>query len=149
VEAARRLQRPDAALLFCYAEECSMTAAGKLVEYVRRHMPAVETVVNADVPGLHNIAGVGPDEVAIRPMERDRLTDPTFSLGLYERLRARGVEVTLAVAASGSQTHLFVPLARTVSVALPARGIHQARATLSRAALERCVRLLLAIGEMT
>jgi putative aminopeptidase FrvX len=149
VEAARRLRRPDAALLFCYAEECSMTATGKLVEYVRRHMPAVETIVNADVPGLHNIAGVDREEVAIRPMERDRLTDPTFSLALYERLRARGVAVKLGVAASGSQTHMFVPLARTVSVALPAQGIHQSRAIMSRTAVERCVRLLEAIGEMT
>ena len=59
VEAARRLQRPDAALLFCYAEECSRTPMSKLVEYVRRHLPSVETIVNADVPGSTTLPASG------------------------------------------------------------------------------------------
>jgi putative aminopeptidase FrvX len=148
VEAARRLGRTDAAVLFCYAEECSRTPAAKLVEYVRRRMPAVETIVNADVPGLNNIAGVALEEAAIRPFEGSELVDPCFSLALYERLRGRGVEVRLAVAASRSQTGMFCPLARTISVALPSRGVHQARVEMSRAGVERCARLLQAIGEL-
>jgi putative aminopeptidase FrvX len=148
IEAARRLGRADAALLFCYAEECSRTPAAKLVEHVRRRMPAVETIVNADVPGLNNIAGVGMEDAAIRPFEGSDLVDPCFSLALYERLRGRGVEVRLAVAASRSQTGMFCPLARTVSVALPSRGVHQARVEMSRAGVERCARLLQAIGEL-
>jgi putative aminopeptidase FrvX len=148
VEAARRLQRQDLALLFCYSEECSWIAAAKLAEYVRRQMPNVETIVNADVPGLHNLAGVTLDDAAIRPFERAVLIDPCFSLRLYEQLRARGVEVRLGVAASGSQTSAFAPLARTVSVALPSRGVHQARVEMSRTGVERCVALLTAIGEL-
>jgi putative aminopeptidase FrvX len=148
VEATRRLGRDDAALLFCYAEECSRTPAAKLVEHLRRHMPAVQTIVNADVPGLNNIVGVALDEVAIRPFEGADLVDPCFSLSLYERLRDRGVEVRLGVAASRSQTGVFCPLARTVSVALPSRGVHQARVEMSLTGVERCVRLLQAIGEL-
>jgi putative aminopeptidase FrvX len=148
VEAARRLRRPDLALLFCYAEECGQTAAAKLVEHVRRQMPAVETIVNADVPGLNNIAGLELEDAAIRPLERGSPIDPVFSLRLYEQLRARGVEVKLGIAASGSQTSLFVPLARTVSVALPSRGVHQARVEMSLKGVERCARLLTAIGEI-
>jgi putative aminopeptidase FrvX len=146
VEAARRLGRADAALLFCYAEECSRTPAAKLVEHARRHMPAVRTIVNADVPGLNNITGVSLEEVAIRPFEGGDLVDPCFSLSLFERLRARGVEVQLGVAASRSQTGMFCPLARTVSVALPSRGVHQARVEMSLAGVERCARLLHAFG---
>lgn len=148
VEAARRLGRADAALLFCYAEECSRTPAAKLVETVRCRMPAVRTIVNADVPGLNNIAGVTLEEAAIRPFEGSDLVDPCFSLSVYERLRARGVEVRLGVAASRSQTGMFCPLARTVSAALPSRGVHQARVEMSLTGVERCVRLLQAIGEM-
>jgi putative aminopeptidase FrvX len=148
VEAARRLGRPDLALLFCYAEECAWTAAAKLVEHVRRQMPEVKTIVNADVPGLNNIAGIDLEDAAIRPFERGSLIDPVFSLRLYEQLRAREVEVKLGIAASGSQTSLFVPLARTVSVALPSRGVHQARVEMSLTGVERCVRLLTAVGEI-
>jgi putative aminopeptidase FrvX len=148
IEAARRLRRPDLALLFCYAEECGRTAAAKLVEYVRRRMPEVEAMVNADVPGLNNITGISLEDAAIRPFEGANLIDPSFSLRLYERLRARGVVVKLALAASGSQTSLFVPLAPTVSVALPSQGVHQARVEMSLTGVERCVRLLTAIGEI-
>jgi putative aminopeptidase FrvX len=148
VEAARRLQRRDLALLFCYSEECSWTAAAKLAEYVRRRMPNVETIVNADVPGLNNLAGVTLEDAAIRPFERGVLIDPCFSLRLYEQLRARGVEVRLGVAASGSQTSVFAPLARTVSVAVPSRGVHQSRVEMSRTAVARCAQLLAAIGEI-
>ncbi len=148
VEAARQLGWPKLALLFCYAEECDRTAAAKLVEHVRRQMPEVETIVNADVPGLSNIAGVALEDAAIRPLERGNLIDPVFSLCLYEQLRARGVEVKLGIAASGSQTSLFVPLARTVSVALPSRGIHQARVDMSLTGVERCIQLLTAIGDI-
>jgi len=148
VEAARRLARPDLALLFCYSEECSWIAAAKLAEYVRRRMPNVETIVNADVPGLNNIAGVTLEDAVIRPFERAVLIDPCFSLRLYEQLHTRGVEVKLGVAASGSQTSHFAPLARTVSVAVASRGVHLARVEMSRTGVERCARLLTAIGEI-
>lgn len=148
IEAARRLQRPDLGLLFCYAEECGRAAAAKLVEYVRREMPAVEAIVNADVPGLSNIAGVALEDAAIRPLERGNLIDPVFSLRLYEQLRAAGVQVKLGIAASGSQTSLFAPLARTVSVALPSRGVHQARVEMSLRGVERCTELLAAMGRL-
>lgn len=146
VVAARRLKRRDVGLLFCYAEECSHGPAEKAAEFCRRLLPALEVVVNADVPGLQNIEGVAPDQVAIRPLEGRALIDPTFSLALYERLRADGVEVELAAAASGSQTATFLPLARCVSVALPSVGIHQARVAMSVRGTFRCIELLSAIG---
>jgi len=149
VAAARRLARPDAGLLFCYAEECSRGPAEKAAEFCRRSLPALEVVVNADVPGLQNIAGVAPDEAAIRPLEGRGLIDPVFSLSLYERLRERGVEVQLAAAASSSETTTFVPLARAVSVALPSVGVHQARVDMSVRGMHRCIALLEAIGELT
>jgi endoglucanase len=148
VEAARRLRRPDTALLFCYAEECGRTAAAKLVEHVRRRLPEVEAIVNADVPGLNNVTGISLEDTAIRPFEGANLIDPGFSLRLYEQLCAHNVAVKLGVAASGSQTSLFAPLAPTVSVALPSRGVHQARVEMSLTGVERCVRLLTAIGEI-
>jgi putative aminopeptidase FrvX len=147
VAAARRLQRRDFGLLFCYAEECSRGPAEKAAEFCRRSLPALEFVVNADVPGLQNIAGVAPNEVAIRPLEGRNPIDPSFSIALYERLRASGVEVVLGASASGSQTSTFVPLARTVSVALPSVGVHQARVTMSVRGMHRCIELLTAIGE--
>lgn len=149
VAAARRLARRDFGLLFCYAEECSRGPAEKAAEFCRRSLPALDVVVNADVPGLQNIVGVAPDEVAIRPLEGRGLIDPVFSLSLYERLRERGVEVQLAAAASSSQTTTFVPLARAVSVALPSVGVHQARVEMSVRGLHRCIALLEAIGELT
>ena len=69
-------------------------------------------------------------------------------MSLYERLQARGVEVKLAVAASRSQTSVFSPLARAVSIALPSRGVHLPRVEMSLLGVERCVRLLHAIGEI-
>jgi putative aminopeptidase FrvX len=147
VAAARRLGRRDLGLLFCYAEECSRGPAQKAYAFCRRALPALEVVVNADVPGTQNIAGVGPDEVAIRPIEGWNLIDPTFSLSLYERLRVGGVAVKLTVAASGSQTATFVPLARTISIALPSVGVHQARVEMSVRGMTRCTDLLAAIGE--
>jgi putative aminopeptidase FrvX len=148
VEAARRLGRADLGLIFCYAEECSRNPAAKLVEHARRQMSSLELVVNADVPGLGNIVGIGLEEVAIRPFEGGDLIDPCFSLRLYERLRERGVEVKLGVAESRSQTSMFVPVASAVSVALPSHGVHQARVEMSRTGVERCVALLQAIGEI-
>jgi putative aminopeptidase FrvX len=134
--------------LFCYAEECGRTAAAKLVEHVRRRLPEVEAIVNADVPGLNNVTGISLEDTAIRPFEGANLIDPGFSLRLYEQLCAHNVAVKLGVAASGSQTSLFAPLAPTVSVALPSRGVHQARVEMSLTGVERCVRLLTAIGEI-
>jgi putative aminopeptidase FrvX len=149
VAAARRLARPDAGLLFCYAEECSRGPAEKAAEFCRRSLPALEVVVNADVPGLQNLAGVAPDEAAIRPLEGRGLIDPLFSLSLYERLQERGVAVRLAAAASSSQTTTFVPVARAVSVAVPSVGVHQARVAMSVRGMHRCIALLTAIGELT
>jgi putative aminopeptidase FrvX len=147
VAAARRLRRPDLGLLFCYAEECSRGPAEKAYDFCRRSLPSLGVVVNADVPGTGNIAGVAPEEVAIRPIEGWNIIDPVFSLALYERLRADGIAVKLAVAASGSQTSTFVPLARTVSLALPSVGVHQARVEMSVQGMARCIDLLVAIGE--
>jgi putative aminopeptidase FrvX len=147
VAAARRLQRRDIGLLFCYAEECSRGPAEKAAEFCRRSLPALEYAINADVPGLQNIAGVAPDEVAIRPLEGRNPIDPSFSIALYERLREGGLEVVLGASASGSQTSTFVPLARTVSIALPSVGVHQARVTMSVRGMERCIELLTAIGD--
>jgi putative aminopeptidase FrvX len=147
VAAARRLARRDVGLLFCYAEECSRGPAEKAAEFCRRSLPSLNTVVNADVPGLRNISGVAIDEVAIRPLEGRDLVDPTFSLSLYEQLRVGGVAVKLAVAASRSQTSTFVPLARAVSIALPSLGVHQARVEMSVTGMQRCIDLLVAIGE--
>jgi putative aminopeptidase FrvX len=145
--AARLLAPRDIGLLFCFAEEISRAPAEKAATFCRRHLTGLQTVVNADVPGLNNIRGVTAEDAAIRFLEGRSLVDPVFSLSLYERLVHRGVEVQLAVAASGSQTGLFVPLARTVSVALPSIGVHQSRVTMSTLGVERCIRLLVAIGE--
>src|SRR5207249_398602 len=103
----------------------------KAAEYCRRHLEQLQVVVNADVPGLNNIQGITAEDAAIRFLEGRSLIDPVFSLSLYERLLRRGVEVKLGVAASGSQTSVFVPLAQTVSIALPSVGMHQARVSMS------------------
>lgn len=142
MEAARELGLPEVGLVCCYAEECSAIAAQKVAHRASRQFPNLEYVVNADVPSPENITGVAVGEVALRHLEGRGHIDPVFTLRTYERLRARGVEVKLAVAQSSSQTAFFVPYASCLSVALPADGIHTRRARIPLAAIGRCRSLL-------
>jgi putative aminopeptidase FrvX len=138
LEAARELSRPEVGLLFCYAEECSPLAAAKVATVAHHRFPNLEYVVNADVPAPGNIEGCAVGEVALRHMEGTRQIDPCFSLRVYESLEARGADIRLAVARTGSQTAAFVPYARCLSIALPAEEIHTRRARIPLSAIDHC-----------
>jgi putative aminopeptidase FrvX len=150
LEVSRRLLRRDFGLLFCLAEETgSIVATQKAVTFVTRYLPRLEVVINVDCPSLTNVAGVQFEETALRFVEAGNLIDPTYTLAIHDRLAANGLAVPLAIAATASETHFFAPLAQTLSVALPAIGIHLARTDVSQAAVERCLELLPALAEVT
>lgn len=124
VEAARRLADPAVAVMLVFAEECSMHAAEKGAAYARRHLPGLRLVANCDVPGLANIEGWGLEQCGVRITERGRLMDPHAALSLHAELRAAGVDIALGASRTGSQTPLFIPQCRAVSLALPAEEAH-------------------------
>jgi putative aminopeptidase FrvX len=148
VEAARALSSPEVAVMLVFAEECSMGAAAKGARFADRHLPSLELVANADVPGLANITGCSLEQCALRVAEGGALVDPHFGLGLHERLTARGCRMALAHARSGSQTGLFVPLARAVSLALPAAEAHVTPTRASLTALRDLIEVLVALPEV-
>jgi putative aminopeptidase FrvX len=145
LSAAQSVGSDAVGLAFCVGEECGMLAPQKLAHAAGRAFPALEYVVNADVPGAGNLEGAQVGEVALRWAEGSRQIDPAFTVGTWERLREQGVEIALAGARSGSQTACFLPYAQCLSVALPAHEIHTRCASIPIAAVERCVRALEAI----
>jgi putative aminopeptidase FrvX len=142
VEAVREMARPDVAALCVMAEECAIEVARKAVTFLDRQCPALELVVNADVPHIDNLSEAKLDLPAIRVFEGRGFVDPGFGIETAERLAAKGIEFHLTAARTGSQTLLFSPLAPTISVALPGEGIHQPRAKMSLRGIERCQTLL-------
>jgi putative aminopeptidase FrvX len=147
-EAATRLHQSDVAVLFVMAEECAMDVARKAVTVLQREAPQLELVINADVPGAQNLGEARLDMPAIRVYEGRNLIDPCLGIGMSSALAARGVPHHLTGARSGSQTALFTPIARALSIALPSEGIHQAAYRMSLTGAARCVDLLCAAIEV-
>jgi putative aminopeptidase FrvX len=145
-EAVRSLGDPRVAALFVMAEECAMDVARKAVAYLQRHAPSLSLIVNADVPSIENIGEGRLELPAIRIFEGRNFIDPAFGIRTAELLESQNVEFHLSAARSGSQTMLFTPLAPTLSIALPSRGVHLPRVTMSVRGTERCTALLEAIG---
>jgi len=145
-EAVRALDTPAIGALFVLAEECAMDVARKAVTFLQRQAPALRLIVNADVPEVNNLGEGRLDLPAIRIFEGRNFIDPSFGIQVAEKLEAQGVALHLSAARSGSQTLLFSPLGPTLSLALPSKGIHQPRYTMSRIGVERCLTLLQAIG---
>ncbi|MBC8228490.1 hypothetical protein H8E77_02960, partial [bacterium] len=73
--------------------------------------------------------------------------DPCSTLAAYEKLQAKGCEVKLTTARTGSQTPIFSSSWLALSIAFPVRGGHTARGTISMKAVEKCEKLLLALPE--
>ena len=146
--AAKELNDPRVGLLFCYAEECSMTAAQKAAWVAVKRFPNLQYVVNADVPAPSNIEGAGVGDVALRYLEGTRHIDPVFTLRTYESLIRKGSSVKLAAARTGSQTAYFVPYAQCLSVALPADNIHTNCARMPVKAVSDCVKILEDISKL-
>ncbi len=146
-EAVQKLDDPRVAALFVMAEECAIDVAQKAVAYLQRHAPALSLIVNADVPSIDNIGEGRLDMPAIRIFEGRNFIDPAFGIRTSDLLEKQKVEFHLSAARSGSQTLLFTPLAPTLSIALPSKGVHLPRVKMSLAGTERCIVLLRAIGE--
>lgn len=146
-EAVKRLDDPAVGALYVMGEECAMDVARKAVTFLARRAPALRLIANADVPGLANLYDGRLDTPALRIFERNNFIDPAFGIRMAERLQSRGVCVQLTAARSGSQTVLFTPLAPTLSIALPADGIHLPRVRMSLTGIARCTDLLAAIVE--
>jgi len=146
MEAVRALDDPRVAALFVMAEECAMDVAQKAVTYLQRHAPQLELVVNADVPSIDNIGEGCLQMPAIRIFEGRNFIDPAFGIRTADLLAEQGIEFHLSAARSGSQTILFTPLAPTLSIALPSKGVHLPRVEMSLLGTERCTALLEAIG---
>jgi putative aminopeptidase FrvX len=147
IEAVRALDDPAVGALLVMAEECAMDVARKAVVFLQRHSPNLQLIANADVPWIENIGEGRLDLPAIRIFEGRNFIDPSFGIRVAEQLQARGVELHLSAARSGSQTLLFTPLAPTLSIALPSLGVHLPRVQMSLKGTERCLALLQAIGE--
>lgn len=146
-EAVRKLDDPRVAVLFVMAEECAMDVAQKAVVFLQRNAPALSLIVNADVPSIDNIGEGRLDMPAIRIFEGRNFIDPAFGIRTAELLEGQKVQFHLSAARSGSQTLLFTPLAPTLSIALPSKGVHLPRVTMSVVGTQRCTDLLQAIGE--
>ncbi len=146
-EAVRRLDDGSVGALYVMGEECAMDVARKAVTFLTRHAPNLQLVANADVPGLTNLRESRLDLPAIRVFERNNFIDPAFGIATAERLQSQGLHLHLTGAKSGSQTILFTPLAPTLSIALPADGIHLPRVRMSLTGIERCTALLEAVAE--
>jgi len=146
-EAVRRLDDPRVAALFVMAEECAMDVAQKAVAFLQRNTPRLSLIVNADVPSIDNIGEGRLEMPAIRIFEGRNFIDPAFGIRTSDLLETQKAEFHLSAARSGSQTLLFTPLAPTLSIALPSKGVHLPRVKMSIKGTERCVSLLQAIGE--
>jgi putative aminopeptidase FrvX len=146
-EAVKRFDSPSIAAVIVMAEECAMDVARKAVTFLSRNAPNLNLVVNADVPLKANLGDARLDMPAIRVFEGHNFIDPSFGIKVVSELIGQGISVHLSAARSGSQTILFTPLAPTLSIALPAENIHTAVGTVSMTGIERCLDLLIAIGE--
>jgi putative aminopeptidase FrvX len=146
-EAVRALDSPRVGALFVMAEECAMDVARKAVTFLQQRAPDLQLIANADVPWLNNLYDSRLDMPAIRIFEGRNFIDPSFGIRMADKLQAKGIELHLTAARSGSQTTLFTPLAPTLSIALPSDGVHLPRVRMSLKGTERCIRLLTAIGE--
>ena len=147
MEAVRALDDPALGAMLVMAEECALDVARKAVTFLQRHAPDLRLVANADVPWIENIGEGRLDLPAIRVFEGRNFIDPSFGIRVADILQAKGVELHLSAARSGSQTLLFTPLASTLSIALPSDGVHLPRVKMSLRGAERCIALLQAIGE--
>ena len=146
MEAVLALNTPEVGALFVMAEECAMDVARKAVTFLQKRAPALQLIANADVPGIQNIGEGCLELPAIRIFEGRNFIDPMFGIRVAEVMEQQGVEFHLSAARSGSQTLLFSPLAPTLSIALPSRGVHLPRVLMSLKGTERCISLLHAIG---
>jgi putative aminopeptidase FrvX len=144
-EAARRLADPEVAVMLVFAEECSIHAAEKGAAYARRRMGGLRLVVNCDVPGLANIEGWPLEQCGIRITEGGRLMDPSSALRVHGELVDRGIPIALGASRTGSQTPLFIPQCRAISLALPAEEAHVTPTRAYLPALETLIRALEAI----
>jgi putative aminopeptidase FrvX len=141
-EAVQRADDPRIGALFVMAEECAMDQARKAVVFLSRRCPSLRQIVNADVPEMNNLEGGSLEIPAIRIFEGRGFVDPSYGIRVSEAMLAAGVEHHLTASRTGSQTALFAPLAPTLSVALPSRGIHSARYVMSLSGIARCADLL-------
>jgi hypothetical protein len=123
-----------------------MDVAQKAVTYLQRFAPNLSLIVNADVPSIDNIGEGRLDMPAIRIFEGRNFIDPAFGIRTADLLAEQKIEFHLSAARSGSQTLLFTPLAPTLSIALPSKGVHLPRVKMSLLGTERCITLLHAIG---
>ena len=146
LEAVLALNTPEVGALFVMAEECAMDVARKAVTFLQERAPALQLIANADVPGIQNIGEGRLELPAIRIFEGRNFIDPMFGIRVAEVMEQQGVEFHLSAARSGSQTLLFSPLAPTLSIALPSKGVHLPRVLMSLQGTERCISLLHAIG---
>lgn len=146
LEAVQALNTPEVGALFVMAEECAMDVARKAVTFLQERSPNLQLIANADVPGIQNIGEGRLELPAIRIFEGRNFIDPMFGIRVAEVMEQQGVEFHLSAARSGSQTLLFSPLAPTLSIALPSRGVHLPRVLMSLQGTERCISLLHAIG---
>ncbi len=145
VEAARTLADPEVAVMLVFAEECSIHAAEKGAAYASRHMSGLRLVVNCDVPGLASIEGWPLTQCGVRIAERGRLIDPHTSLRVHAELVERGIPIGLGASRTGSQTPLFIPHCRAISLALPAEEAHVTPTRAYLPALETLIWALQAI----
>ncbi len=120
-------------------------AAEKGAAYARRRMGGLRLVVNCDVPGLANIEGWPLEQCGIRITEGGRLMDPSSALRVHGELVDRGIPIALGASRTGSQTPLFIPQCRAISLALPAEEAHVTPTRAYLPALETLIRALEAI----
>lgn len=145
-EAVRRANDPRVGALFVMAEECAMDQARKAAVFLSRRCRSLRQIVNADVPEMNNLEGGSLEMPAIRIFEGRSFVDPSYGIRVSDAMHTAGVEHHLTASRTGSQTALFAPLAPTLSVALPSRGIHSARYAMSLTGIARCAELLVRLA---
>jgi putative aminopeptidase FrvX len=142
MEAARALDDGRIGIIFIMAEECSLLPALKAVDFIRKALPNLSAVINADVPDIGNLEGEETDLPSIRLMEKGTLIDPAFGLSMAEKLKGENVRFGFSTSRSASQTRHFSPVARTISIALPCQNTHQAEGRMRLNLIEACIELL-------
>lgn len=148
VEAVRRLDSAHVGAMLVMAEECAMEVARKGAVFLQRHAPHLQLIVNADVPDIRNLVDGALDVPSLRYFEGRNFIDPSFGIRVAEQLERERTAFRVSGARSGSQTVLFTPLARTLSIALPMEGVHTPRGRAHLKGIERCEDLLCAVGEI-
>lgn len=148
MQVAEKIERKDIGFLFAFAEEIGAYGARKAASHFQHILPNLSAVINVDLPILGNVHGLELEDVGIRIIESGRTPiDPCSTLAAYEKLQAKGYEVKLTTARTGSQTPIFSSSWLALSIAFPVRGGHTARGTISMKAVEKCEKLLLALPE--